>query len=192
MLGSRRELCRWLTTECSTAERCITAVIEKMLDLRFPQRYVLLGCNAVCLEEALRHGHGRTVSQARNQYEFLPGLNWPICSLIIHSLFAIFAAYFFWNTRIFSIIFKYYVRLKRELFRTLTEWLFTHAPGKTSLYMIDLKGFWRWCMLYRAIGLVLDSVHRLVCGRQKTTTFRRLDLSPSSGGWGTINLSWAR
>jgi hypothetical protein len=34
-------------------------------------------------------------------------------------------------------------------------------------------------MLYRAIGLVLDSIHRLVCGRQKTTTFRRLDLSPS-------------
>jgi hypothetical protein len=28
---------------------------------------------------------------------------------------------------------------------------------------------------------------------QKTTTFRRLDLSPSSGGWGRINvLSWAR
>jgi hypothetical protein len=28
---------------------------------------------------------------------------------------------------------------------------------------------------------------------QKTTTFRRLDLSPSSGGWGRIDLfSWAR
>jgi hypothetical protein len=36
----------------------------------------------------------------------------------------------------------------------------------------------------RAIGLVLDSIHRLVCGKQNTTTFRRLDLSPSSGGWG--------
>jgi hypothetical protein len=34
----------------------------------------------------------------------------------------------------------------------------------------------------------LDSIHRLVCGRQNTTTFRRLDLSPSSGGWGRINL----
>jgi hypothetical protein len=45
----------------------------------------------------------------------------------------------------------------------------------------------------RAIGLVLDFIHRLVCGRQNTTTFRRLDLSPSSGGWGRINLlSWAR
>jgi hypothetical protein len=43
-------------------------------------------------------------------------------------------------------------------------------------------------MLYKAIGLVLDSIHRFVCGRQKTTTFRRLDLSPSSGGWGRINL----
>jgi hypothetical protein len=32
---------------------------------------------------------------------------------------------------------------------------------------ICLKGFWRWCMLYRAIGLVLDFIHRLVCGRQK-------------------------
>jgi hypothetical protein len=30
-----------------------------------------------------------------------------------------------------------------------------------------LKGFWRWCMLYRAIGLVLDFIHRLVCGRLK-------------------------
>jgi hypothetical protein len=40
---------------------------------------------------------------------------------------------------------------------------------------------------YRAIGLVLDSIHRLVCGKQNTTTFRRLDLSPSSGGWGRIN-----
>jgi hypothetical protein len=46
---------------------------------------------------------------------------------------------------------------------------------------------------YRAIGFVLDSIHRLVCGRQKTTTFRRMDLSPSSGGWGKMNLlSWAR
>jgi sorbitol-specific phosphotransferase system component IIBC len=28
---------------------------------------------------------------------------------------------------------------------------------------------------------------------QKTTAFRRLDLSPSSGGWGRVNLlSWAR
>jgi hypothetical protein len=28
---------------------------------------------------------------------------------------------------------------------------------------------------------------------KNTTTFRRLDLSPSSGGWGRINvLSWAR
>jgi hypothetical protein len=47
--------------------------------------------------------------------------------------------------------------------------------------------------LYRAIGLVLDSIHRLVCGRQNTATFRRLHLSPSSGGWSRINLlSWAR
>jgi hypothetical protein len=45
----------------------------------------------------------------------------------------------------------------------------------------------------RAIGLVLDSIHRLVCGRQKTTTFRRLDVSPFSGGRGRKNLlSWAR
>jgi hypothetical protein len=34
----------------------------------------------------------------------------------------------------------------------------------------------------RTIGLILDSIHHLVCRRQKTTTFRRLDLSPSSGG----------
>jgi hypothetical protein len=37
------------------------------------------------------------------------------------------------------------------------------------------------------------SIHRLVYRRQETTTFRRLDLSPSSGGWGKIDLlSWAR
>jgi hypothetical protein len=29
---------------------------------------------------------------------------------------------------------------------------------------IDLKGFWRWCMLYRTIWLLLNSIHRLVCG----------------------------
>jgi hypothetical protein len=29
--------------------------------------------------------------------------------------------------------------------------------------------------------------------RDKNTTFRRLDLSPSSGGWGRVDLfSWAR
>jgi hypothetical protein len=49
--------------------------------------------------------------------------------------------------------------------------------------------FW----LYRTIGLILDSIHLLVCRRQKTTTFWRLDLCPFSGGWGRINLlSWAR
>jgi hypothetical protein len=31
-------------------------------------------------------------------------------------------------------------------------------------------------MLFWATGLVLDFIHRLVCGRQNTTTFRRLDL----------------
>jgi hypothetical protein len=50
-----------------------------------------------------------------------------------------------------------------------------------------------WDVSYRAIGLVLDFIHRLVYGRQNTTMFRRLDLSPSSGGWGRINLlSWAQ
>jgi hypothetical protein len=28
--------------------------------------------------------------------------------------------------------------------------------------LVDLKGFWRWCMLYRTIGLILDSIHRLI------------------------------
>jgi hypothetical protein len=31
--------------------------------------------------------------------------------------------------------------------------------------------------LYRAIVLILDSIHHLVCGRQKTTTWLRLALS---------------
>jgi hypothetical protein len=39
-----------------------------------------------------------------------------------------------------------------------------------------------YVVLYRTIGLILDSIHHLVCRRQKTTTFRRLDLSPSSVG----------
>jgi hypothetical protein len=50
-------------------------------------------------------------------------------------------------------------------------------------------------LFYKTIGLILDSIHRLVCTRRrhKTTTFRGLDLSPSSGGWGRINLlSWAQ
>jgi hypothetical protein len=34
----------------------------------------------------------------------------------------------------------------------------------TRLLLVDLKGFWRWCMLYRTIWLLLDSIHRLVCG----------------------------
>jgi hypothetical protein len=39
-----------------------------------------------------------------------------------------------------------------------------HNEGYCSISHIDLKGFWRWCMLYRTIWLLLDSVHRLVCG----------------------------
>jgi hypothetical protein len=74
------------------------------------------------------------------------------------------------------------------------------ADRRKFLCMFDfplLYEYWKSVkadlVMYRAIGLVLDSIYRLVCGRQKTTTFRRLDLSPSSGGWGRINLlSWAR
>jgi hypothetical protein len=39
--------------------------------------------------------------------------------------------------------------------------------GRRTLMKWFLKGFWRRCMLYRIIGLTLDSIHRLVCGRQK-------------------------
>jgi hypothetical protein len=48
--------------------------------------------------------------------------------------------------------------------------------------------------MYRTIRFILDSIRRrLVYIRQKTTTFRRLDPSPSLGGWGKIDpLSWAR
>jgi hypothetical protein len=38
------------------------------------------------------------------------------------------------------------------------------AWARSTIGRIDLKGFWRWCMLYRTIWLLLDSVHRLVCG----------------------------
>jgi hypothetical protein len=34
---------------------------------------------------------------------------------------------------------------------------------------------------YRTIGLILDSIHRLVYRRQKSTKFRKLYLSPSLG-----------
>jgi hypothetical protein len=43
------------------------------------------------------------------------------------------------------------------------------------------------CVLYRTIRFILDFIHRLVYIRQEITTFRRLDLSPSSGGWGKID-----
>jgi hypothetical protein len=47
---------------------------------------------------------------------------------------------------------------------------------------IDLKGFWRCCMLYRIHRIFLDFFHRPVF--QKNTTFRKLDLFPSSGEGG--------
>jgi hypothetical protein len=40
----------------------------------------------------------------------------------------------------------------------------------------------------RTIRFILDFIHRLVYIGQKITTFRRLDLYPSSGGWGKIDL----
>jgi hypothetical protein len=43
---------------------------------------------------------------------------------------------------------------------------------------IDLKEFWQWCMLYRTIWLLLDSVHHLVCGR--ASSFWRAQLSRST------------
>jgi hypothetical protein len=34
-------------------------------------------------------------------------------------------------------------------------------PGnETCLHQIDLKGFWRWCMLYRIHRIFLDFFHR--------------------------------
>jgi hypothetical protein len=74
---------------------------------------------------------------------------------------------------------------------------FSHGLHRKHILLLPTaelhkRRFWRWCIMY-FFWLVLDFIHRLVCKRQKTTTFRRLDLSPSSGGLGRINLlSWAQ
>jgi hypothetical protein len=79
---------------------------------------------------------------------------------------------------------------KNRYKRHVTKFNLCNFVSILSAYMLKCA---KHKMKHRAIGLVLDSINRLVCGRKKTTTFRRLDLSPSSGGWGRINLlSWAR
>jgi hypothetical protein len=41
--------------------------------------------------------------------------------------------------------------------------LLVHNRLAVLIILIDLKGFWRWCMLYRTVKfLILDSIHRLV------------------------------
>jgi hypothetical protein len=52
---------------------------------------------------------------------------------------------------------------KRRRISPLTYKLLASQEGLNSMEL-DLKGFWRWCMLYRTIWPFLDSVHRLVCG----------------------------
>jgi hypothetical protein len=54
------------------------------------------------------------------------------------------------------------------------------AAGYKLDSQVDFEGFWRWCMMYRTMRFILDFIHRPVYIRQKITTFRRLDLSPSS------------
>jgi hypothetical protein len=49
-------------------------------------------------------------------------------------------------------------------------WAFCHTTDINTIIRfvpntsehIDLKGFWRWCMLYRAIGLVLAQLSRFI------------------------------
>jgi hypothetical protein len=47
-------------------------------------------------------------------------------------------------------------------------------------YPVESKGFWRWRITLRVTGF-LDFVHRLEFSILENTTFRKLDLSPSSG-----------
>jgi hypothetical protein len=48
---------------------------------------------------------------------------------------------------------------------------------------INSKGFWRWCVTLITTGF-LDFVHRPEFYNQENTTFRKLDLFPSSGEGG--------
>jgi hypothetical protein len=50
---------------------------------------------------------------------------------------------------------------------------------------IHSKGFWRWCVTLITTRF-LDFVHRPDFQKQENTTFRKLDLFPSSGGAPTL------
>jgi hypothetical protein len=47
-------------------------------------------------------------------------------------------------------------------------------------WQVDSEGFWRWCITLRFTGF-LDFFHRPVFWKLENTTFRKLDLFPSSG-----------
>jgi hypothetical protein len=49
-----------------------------------------------------------------------------------------------------------------------------------ALESVDSKGFRRWSITLRIAG-ILDSVHHPVFLKLENTTFRKLDLFPSSG-----------
>jgi hypothetical protein len=78
-----------------------------------------------------------------------------------------------------------------------SEWCWNSAKSNCGRFSdntqhVDFEGFWRWCLMYRTMRFILNFIHRLVY-MTKITTFQRLDLSPSSGGWGKVDLlSWAR
>jgi hypothetical protein len=55
------------------------------------------------------------------------------------------------------------------------------TPFDMEMFLLDYKGFWRWCLTLR-ITRFLDFVHRTVFSKTyQRTTFRKLDLFPSSG-----------
>jgi hypothetical protein len=59
---------------------------------------------------------------------------------------------------------------------------FTQRYRRTK-WNIDSKGFWRWCITLRITGFS-DFFHRPVFWKLENTTFRKLDLFPSSDDGG--------
>jgi hypothetical protein len=58
-----------------------------------------------------------------------------------------------------------------------------HLGLMTRYLLINCTGFWRWCVTLITTGF-LDLVHRPEFYKQENTTFRKLDLFPSSGEGG--------
>jgi hypothetical protein len=54
------------------------------------------------------------------------------------------------------------INFPHSIFLQETAWLPTWQEQQQTQYNVDLKGFWRWCMLYRIHRIFLDFFHRPV------------------------------